>query len=346
PELAAQWKAYHEGSLPEDFAGDPDFWDFQDKTATRSASGAVLNRLAGKGLNLFGGSADLAPSNKTVLSGRGEFGKDNYAGGNVHFGVREMAMAAACNGIALYGGLRPFCSTFFVFSDYLKPALRLSALMKLPVLYILTHDSIGVGEDGPTHQPIEQLAGLRAMPNAMVFRPADGKETAAGYLAALSAHGPAVLVLSRQNLPLYEKTGKEAMRGGYILKDTEGEPDVILMASGSEVDVICGAEALLRAKGLAARLVSMPCFSLFDAQDEAYKESVLPRSVRARVAVEAGSSFGWAKYTGFSGKTVTLDHFGASAPAGILFEKFGFTPEHVAEEALRVVEKVRQEEKN
>jgi transketolase len=337
PDLAQKWKDWQGGKLPVDFSSQADFWDFSDKTATRAASGTVLNRLVAGGLNLFGGSADLGPSNKTTLKDKGDFGPGSYEGVNIHFGVRELAMACACNGMALYGGLRPFCATFFVFSDYVKPALRLSALMKLPVVYVLTHDSIGVGEDGPTHQPVEQLAALRATPNTVVFRPADGKETAAGYLAALAADGPTVLVLSRQNLPFYESTGEGAMRGGYILRDAAGEPDVILLASGSEVELVMKACAALEEKGVAVRVVSMPSFELFEAQEEAYREMVLPRKVRARVAVEAGSSFGWAKYVGLDGETVALDHFGASAPAPALFRAFGFTPEHVAETAMRVI---------
>ena len=333
PELAARLLAWQAGTLPHDWEKDPLFWDFPKAEATRSASGTVLNRLAAGGLNLFGGSADLGPSNKTTLKEKGEFGAENYSGCNVHYGVRELCMAAASNGIALYGGLRPFCATFFVFSDYVKPALRLSALMGLNVLYILTHDSIGVGEDGPTHQPIEHLAALRATPNTIVFRPADGKETAAGYLAALKANGPTALVLSRQNLPVYEETGKEALRGGYILKDTQGDPDIILMASGSEVQLIYEAEAILNEQGISARVVSMPSFELFEAQDAIYREKVLPKNVRARLAVEAGSSFGWGRYVGLDGETITLDHFGASAPAGVLFKKFGFTAEHVAQKA-------------
>jgi transketolase len=248
-------------------------------------------------------------------------------------------MAAACNGIMLYGGLRAYCATFLVFADYLKPALRLSALMKLPVLYVLTHDSIGVGEDGPTHQPIEQLAMLRSVPNTFVFRPADSKETAYAYIAALQAEGPSVLALTRQNLPLFPETGKGALKGAYILKDTEGEPDVILMASGSEVELIMKAAEQLTAKGVKARVVSMPCIELFERQSEQYKQSVLPDSVRARVAVEALSSFGWHKYTGLDGKVVSIDHFGASAPADILFREFGFTSDVVTAAAMETLER-------
>ena len=343
PELAAQWKADHRVELPVDLVNDETFWQFEGKAATRASSGEVLNRLNQRLPNLFGGSADLAPSNKTALKGETSFAFDNYAGKTVHFGVREMAMTCACNGIALYGGLRTFCATFFVFADYVKPALRLSALMQLPVLFILTHDSIGVGEDGPTHQPIEQLAALRATPNTIVFRPADAKEVAAGYVAALQAKGPTVLALTRQNLPLYEKTGAGALRGGYILREPKGGPDVILMASGSEVELAFKAADMLSVRGYTARIVSMPSLELFDAQDEAYRESVLPKAVRARVAIEAGASFGWHKYVGLDGAVIGRDTFGASGPQATLFKEFGFTAEHVAEVALGVIAAQKEE---
>ena len=298
----------------------------------------MLNKLSRSVPNFFGGSADLAPSNKSDIKGAGDFSKENYAGGNIHFGVREHAMAAICNGIALHGGLRAYAATFFVFSDYMKNAMRMSALMKIPVTYILTHDSIGVGEDGPTHEPVEHLAGLRAVPDLLVFRPADGKETTAGWEVALQNGLPTCLVLTRQNLPQYASSGKAALRGGYVLADSEKEtPDVILMASGSEVEQVMGAKELLRAKGVDARVVSMPCMELFDAQDAAYRESVLPSAVRARVAMEAGVSMPWYKYVGMDGAVIALDHYGASAPAKVLFEQFGFTAEHACEEALRVL---------
>lgn len=342
PELAARWKADHRQELPVDLLRDEAFWHFEGKAATRQSSGEVLNRLNAILPNLFGGSADLAPSNKTALKGESSFSAENYAGKTLHFGVREMAMTCACNGIALYGGLRTFCATFFVFADYVKPALRLSALMQLPVLFILTHDSIGVGEDGPTHQPIEQLAALRATPNTIVFRPADAKEVAAGYLAALNAKGPTVLALTRQSLPLYEKTGPDALRGGYILREPKGGPDVILIASGSEVELAFKAADLLSVQGFTARIVSMPSMELFDAQDEAYRESVLPRSIRARVAIEAGATFGWHKYVGLDGAVVGRDAFGASGPQATLFREMGFTPEHVADVALGVIRAQQQ----
>lgn len=338
PELAAEWDAWHSEALPVDLMNDEDFWKFEGSTATRASSGEVLNRLAKKIPNLIGGSADLAPSNKSNMKGKGDFSAEDRTGANLHFGVREHAMAAICNGIYLHGGLRPYCATFFVFSDYMKNAMRLSALMGLPIPYILTHDSIGVGEDGPTHQPIEHLAGLRAMPGMIVFRPADSKETAAGWVAAMTGKRPVSLVLTRQNLPLYEGSGKDALKGGYILEDSEkATPDVILMASGSEVEQCVGAKKLLKEQGIDARVVSMPSFELFDEQSDEYKESVLPKAVRARVAVEAAASFGWHKYVGIDGACVCLDQFGASAPAKLLFKHYGFTAENVAEKAAALV---------
>ncbi|NLG24460.1 MAG: transketolase, partial [Clostridiales bacterium] len=338
PELAAEWLAWHGESLPFDPLADDSLWAFSGKAATRNASGEVLNRLAAVVPNLIGGSADLGPSNKSVMKGRGDFSADNPAGANLHFGVREHAMAAIANGIALHGGLRPYCATFFVFSDYMKNAMRLSALMGLTLPYILTHDSIGVGEDGPTHQPIEHLAGLRAMPGMVVFRPADSREVAAGWVAALTQKRPVSLVLTRQDLPLYEGSGRQALKGGYVISDCDkAAPDVILMASGSEVEQCVEAQGILKARGVAARVVSLPSFELFDEQCAEYRESVLPGGVRARVAVEAASSFGWHKYVGLDGDVVSIDGFGASAPAGQLFRHFGFTGENVAERALRLL---------
>ncbi|MBP8312600.1 transketolase-like TK C-terminal-containing protein, partial [Clostridium neonatale] len=266
---------------------------------------------------------------------------EDRSGQNLHFGVREHAMAAITNGMYAHGGLKVFCSTFFVFSDYMKGAMRLSALMKLPIPYVLTHDSIGVGEDGPTHQPIEQLAALRSMPNMAVFRPADSKETAAAwYYAVTNGETPTSLVLTRQKLPLYEGCPKRALKGGYIIKESKKEtPDVILMASGSEVELIYKAADELEVKGIDARVVSIPCFELFDAQDEDYKESVLPNCVRKRVAVEALTSFGWHKYVGLDGEIISLDTFGASGNANELFKQFGFTVDNVVDTAVKVVNK-------
>ncbi len=338
PELAAEYKSWHSETLPVDLMNDEDYWKFDAPSATRASSGEVLNRLAKRIPNLIGGSADLAPSNKSNMKGRGDFSAEDRTGSNLHFGVREHAMAAICNGIYLHGGLRPYCATFFVFSDYMKNAMRLAALMGLPIPYILTHDSIGVGEDGPTHQPVEHLAGLRAMPGMIVFRPADSKETAAGWLCAMEGKRPVSLVLTRQTLPLYENSGKDALKGGYIIADSDkATPDVILMASGSEVEQCVGAKALLKERGIDARVVSMPSFELFDEQSAEYKESVLPNAVRARVAVEAASSFGWHKYVGLDGVVIGLDEFGTSGPAKTLFKHYGFTAENVAEKAAALV---------
>ena len=339
PELKAEFDKWISDELP-DLVNDADLFKFEKGNATRASSGEVLNRLAARIPNLFGGSADLAPSNKSDMKGKGDFSAETPEGDNIHFGVREHAMAAICNGIRLHGGLRPYCATFFVFSDYMKNAMRMSSIMNLSVPYILTHDSIGVGEDGPTHQPIEHLAGLRAIPGMIVFRPADSKETAAGWIAALTENHPTCLVLTRQNLPLYEKSGAEALKGGYVISDCEKEtPDVLLMASGSEVEQCVGAQKLLKEEGIDARVISMPSFELFEAQSDEYKESVMPKAIRARVAVEAASTFGWHKYVGLDGEIIGLDHFGASAPAGLLFKEYGFTAENVAAKAKKVLGK-------
>ena len=272
------------------------------------------------------------------MKGRGDFSAEDRTGSNFHFGVREHAMASIASGMVLHGGLRVYVATFFVFSDYMKPALRLAALMGLPVTYVFTHDSIGVGEDGPTHQPIEHLAALRGLPNFTVFRPADSKETAAGWYAAVTRKTADALVLTRQNLPTFQETGKEALKGAYILVDSEKEtPDIILMASGSEVQLIYEARKILKEKGIDARVVSMPSWEIFEEQPEEYKQKVLPCDVKARLAVEAGASLGWHKYVGLDGKIISLDRFGASGPAGVLFKEFGFTAERVAECAAEML---------
>lgn len=330
PELALLWKQYHEEGLPVDFFSDESFFANAEKpVATRASSGEVLNALNKKLPNLFGGSADLAPSNKTELKGEGFYSPENRAGKNIHFGVREFAMACAMNGVALYGGLRPYCATFMVFSDYVKPAVRLSALMGLNVLYVMTHDSIGVGEDGPTHEPIEQLTAMRATPNVNVFRPADRRETAYCYAAALSENRPAMLAFTRQNLPQYEETGAGALKGAYIVKDCAGMPEIILMASGSELQCAMEAADALAAEGVAVRVVSVPCMELFERTDAAYRESVLPAACRKRIAVEAGATMSWYRYTGLDGKVVGLDRFGASAPYSVLFKELGINAETV-----------------
>lgn len=317
---------------------DDDFYTFEKPLATRQSSGEILNRLAAKLPNLMGGSADLAPSNNTLLKEREYFSKEVPTGTNIHFGIREFAMAAICNGMTLHGGLINYCATFMVFCDYLKPALRMSALMKLPVTYVLTHDSIGVGEDGPTHEPIEQLAMMRSIPDTYTFRPADSKETAAAYQVALTGGKPTCIALTRQTLPLYDETGRGALKGAYVLKDSK-DAQVILIGTGSEVELCMKAYDELAAKGVPARVVSMPCMELFEEQSEEYKESVLPAGIEARVIAEAGTSFGWAKYAGAKGQYVTIDHFGASAPAATLFKEFGFTVESVVEKALKAAGK-------
>jgi len=334
PELAAEWEKWHDRALPEALLKDERLWAADKDMATRASSGVVLNVLAEYMPNMFGGSADLAPSNKSEIKNSPYFSAEERDAINIHFGIREFAMAAICNGVMLYGGLRAFCATFLVFSDYLKPAVRMAALMHLPVVYVLTHDSIGVGEDGPTHQPIEQLASLRSIPDTLVFRPADMKETSACYLAALENNMPAVIALSRQNLPQFAETSLQAQKGGYIVKDCDGKPDAILMASGSELKLAMAAEKQLAEAGKKVRVVSMPCTNLFDRQSKEYRESVLPNDVRARFAVEAASSYGWHKYVGLDGDVVCIDHFGASAPANILFDKFGFTVENVVKTVL------------
>lgn len=344
PELAAEYTKWMSGEIDKEaLLENKSFWEFDKEMATRQSSGLVINRLKDIIPNLIGGSADLAPSNKTNMADEGDYSAENRLGRNLHFGVREHAMAAIANGMYAHGGLKVYCATFFVFSDYMKGAMRLSSLMKLPVTYVLTHDSIGVGEDGPTHQPIEQLAALRSLPNMTVFRPADSKETAAAwYYAVTNSETPTSLVLTRQNLPLYEGCPKRALKGGYILKDSEKEtPDVILMASGSEVELIHKAADVLKEKGIDARVVSIPSFEIFDAQDAEYKESVMPKKVRARVAVEALSSFGWHKYVGLDGDVISLDHFGASGKADMLFKQFGFTVDNVVEKAIAVVDNNR-----
>ena len=339
PEMKTLYEEYFNFDF-EKIINDESIWTYDDKDkATRSSSGEILNKLKEKMKNLFGGSADLAPSNKTELKGLGDFSKDNYKGQNIHFGVREMAMAGIANGIVLYGGLKAFVSTFFVFSDYLKPMARLSALMKLPVIYVFTHDSIGVGEDGPTHEPVEHLAMFRSMPDFVTFRPADTKETIAGWKYALTSKDkPVALVLSRQNLPQLKNTGDNALMGAYIVeKESKKEPDLIMVATGSELNLAIKAREELLKENIDARVVSMPSMELFEMQSEEYKESVLPSSDKKRLIIEALSKFGWGRYMGFEGKSITMDTFGASAPGGVLFEKYGFTVQNVVKTAKELL---------
>lgn len=331
PEMEALWEKYHSGVDADSLMNNEKLWLEQEKPeATRSLSGKMINLLKDEIPGMIGGSADLGPSNKTEMKGEGDFSAENPAGRNIHFGVRELAMAAIGNGIMLHGGLRAYVATFFVFSDYVKPMARLSALMGVPLTFVLTHDSIGVGEDGPTHEPIEQLAMLRAMPNLRVFRPCDATETSAAWLTAASSEKtPTALVLTRQNLAPITGSSREALKGGYVIDDCEGTPEVILIASGSEVELAVKAKAELEAEGTKVRVVSMPCMELFEEQSAEYRETVLPRAVRKRVAIEALSDFGWGKYVGLDGAYVCMKSFGASAPAAKLFEKFGFTVENV-----------------
>ena len=331
PEMEALWAPEHSGVVAASLISNEKLWLEQEKPeATRSLSGKMINLLKDEIPGMIGGSADLGPSNKTEMKGEGDFSAENPAGRNIHFGVRELAMAAIGNGIMLHGGLRAYVATFFVFSDYVKPMARLSALMGVPLTFVLTHDSIGVGEDGPTHEPIEQLAMLRAMPNLRVFRPCDATETSAAWLTAASSEKtPTALVLTRQNLAPITGSSREALKGGYVIDDCEGTPEVILIASGSEVELAVKAKAELEAEGTKVRVVSMPCMELFEEQSAEYREAVLPRAVRKRVAIEALSDFGWGKYVGLDGAYVCMKSFGASAPAAKLFEKFGFTVENV-----------------
>ncbi len=340
PDMKALWDKYYGEIDAEALLNNEAFWAYEDKpVATRALSGTMINRLKDIMPNLFGGSADLAPSNKTHMNDAGDFSKDDYLGRNLHFGVREFAMSAIVNGIRLHGGLVAYGATFFVFSDYTKPMIRLASLMKLPSIMVFTHDSIGVGEDGPTHEPVEQYAMFRSLPNYHLFRPADATETAAAWYAAVtSKETPTGLVLTRQNLPQLAGSSKEALKGGYIIADSEKVvPDAILIATGSEVSLALDAKAELAKEHVDVRVVSMPCTSLFDEQSASYKESVLPSIVRARVAVEAGTDFGWAKYVGLDGAVVTMHGFGASAPAGLLFKKFGFTTENVVKAVKSVL---------
>lgn len=336
-ELAKEFESWINLDIPMEYLDSDEFWTFDKDMSTREASGVLINRLADKVPNLFGGSADLAPSNKTHMNNREDFSRDNLLGSNIHFGVREHAMTAILNGLYVHGGIRPYGSTFFVFTDYMKGAMRLSSLMGLPVTYVLTHDSIGVGEDGPTHQPIEQLAVFRAQPNFIVFRPADNRETAAGwYKAMTSKNTPVGLVLSRQGLPAIEGTGKDALKGGYIVRKEKDKLDLILIGTGSELQLAYKAAEVLDGKGIGARVVSMPSWELFEEQTEEYKLTVLPKNITKRISVEAATSFGWHKYIGLEGKAISIDSFGASGPSNKLFEKFGITVEHIVDEALKL----------
>ena len=345
PELAARWRQWTEGGLPESWEQVRPVFDTDTKgMATRVASGKILNAIAGRMKNLMGGSADLAPSTKTLIDNEDDFQPPGFGGRNMRFGVREHAMGGILNGMALHGGLIPYGATFLIFSDYMRPAIRLAALMKLHVIYVFTHDSIGLGEDGPTHQPIEQLAALRAIPNLKVVRPCDANETVAAWKTALkSVGGPVALVLTRQNLPVLDRTvfgpADGLQKGAYVVRDPQdSRPDLLLMASGSEVHITLAAAAALADKGIAVRVVSIPCWELFEEQPEEYRRMVLPPEVTARLAVEAGVQQGWYRYVGSRGSVIGLTHFGASAPYEVLYDKFGLTADHVVEESLNLLE--------
>ena len=357
PELASELERALAGELPPGWDGAiPTFSPADKPVATRAAGGKVLNAIAARVPELLGGSADLNPSTETALAGAGDFespqtagsahqgavgGEWGYAGRNVHFGVREHAMGAISSGLALHGGIIPFSATFFTFSDYMRPAIRLAALMKLRSIYVFTHDSIGVGEDGPTHQPIEHAAALRAIPLLTVIRPADATETAFAWRVALARSGPTALLLTRQAVPVLAGSG-DVSRGGYVLADADGRPDLILIATGSEVSLAVEARELLAARGIRARVVSLPSWELFDEQPREYRESVLPPAVLARVAVEAGIPMGWEKYVGPCGAVVGIENrFGASAPLKIVLEKYGFTAANVTAKAVEVVEQLK-----
>ncbi len=339
-ELAAQFESWTSGRLDSDWQDVIPSFPAGDGMATRASSGKVLDAIGQQIHNLVGGSADLTGSNKTDISGRKDMTAGADSGSYMRFGVREHGMAAMCNGMMLHGGIRPFCATFLVFTDYLRPSLRLSALMDLPVVYVMTHDSIGLGEDGPTHQPIEHYMALRAIPNLQFIRPADANETAAAWRLALeTTDRPTVLSLTRQKVPTLEQTvaGAAVDRGGYVLQDCDGTPDLILIATGSEVATALQAAEALTFDGTKVRVVSMPCFELFERQPRDYRDTILPPEVTARVSVEAGVTFGWDRYVGSRGRAVGIDRFGASAPAEDLFQKFGITAEQVAAIAREVL---------
>lgn len=345
PAEARQLEADLSGNLPEGWDnGLADLFKGQDKPmATREASGRVINAIAGKVHSLFGGSADLAPSTKTNLKGLGDFGPADYKGRNMHFGVREHAMGSVSSGIALHGGLIPYTGTFLIFYDYMRPPVRLAAMMGIRVIYVYTHDSIGLGEDGPTHQPIEQLIGMRAIPNLVTLRPADATETAEAWKIALERrNGPTTLILSRQNLPILDRNkfalASGVSRGGYVLWEAKAAPDVILIGTGSEVHIVLEAGKCLQEKGIGAWVVSLPSWELFDAQPADYRNKVLPPGIKRRISVEAASPFGWERYVGMEGVIIGISHFGASAPGEVIYKKFGLTPEQVVNEALRLME--------
>ncbi|MBM4236780.1 MAG: transketolase [Firmicutes bacterium] len=342
PDLLKSWHEWHSGEVSPALTEDNRLWDFSEKAAaTRSLSGEIMQVLFEYLPNLIGGSADLNASTKTRIKNSPDFQKDNPAGSNIHFGVREHAMGGILSGLALHGGLRPFGSTFLVFFDYMKPAVRLAAMMGLPVTYVYTHDSVAVGEDGPTHQPIEQLANLRSIPNLHLLRPADGRETAAAWLHAVQRRcGPSALILSRQNLPQLPGTSKEALKGGYIVsREKADQPDIILIATGSELQLALEAQQKLQEQGYALRVVSMICRELFLVQDKAYRDSVLPPKADKRILIEAALPIGWEAIIGPHGVVIGIERFGASAPGDVALKEMGITTDTLVEKALEILEK-------
>ncbi|MGJ9383546.1 transketolase [Salipaludibacillus sp. CF4.18] len=344
PELAAKLKTVIKGELPKGWAEDVPVYEEGDKAATRASGGDVLNALAKKVPSLIGGSADLASSNKTMLKGEENFSRNNYGGRNIWFGVREFAMAAAANGMALHGGVRPYVATFFVFSDYLRPAIRLSSIMNVPVTYVFTHDSVAVGEDGPTHEPVEQLSALRAIPGLSVIRPADGNEVAAAWKIALETKDqPTALVLTRQDLPTLPASKENAYegvkKGAYVVSKASGNVDGLLLATGSEVSLAVEAQKALDKEGIQVSVVSMPSWDRFELQSVEYKESVLPKHIKLRLGIEMAVTLGWDRYTGDQGSVLGIDTFGASAPGDRIMKEYGFTVESVVSRFKQLVEK-------
>ncbi len=345
PEEARQFKVDINGDLPAgwDSGLDTMFASMMKPIATREASELVINALAAKIPSFMGGSADLAPSTKTLIKNAGDFNSATYAGRNLHFGVREHAMGAVANGMALHGGVIPYTATFLIFYDYMRPSVRLAALMGDRVVFIFTHDSIGLGEDGPTHQPVEQLLGLRSVPNLTTIRPADAMETAEAWKLALEkGNGPTALILTRQALPVIDRNEMSptsgVRRGGYTLWQSAEKAEIILIGTGSEVHIALEAARILKEKGIAARVVSLPSWEIFEAQGEEYRRSVIPPEIKARISIEAGSTLGWCRYIGDDGVAIGIDHFGASAPGKVVYEKFGITAQRVVAEAIRLLD--------
>ncbi len=345
PDLASEWKRRFERALPSGWDQALPRFKAGEKLATREASGKILNAIAAAVPELIGGDADLSSSTKTALEGMGSFDGQTGSGRNLHFGVREHAMGGIVNGICYHGGVRGYASTFFCFSDYMRPAVRLAALSHLPAIYVWTHDSIGVGEDGPTHQPVEHLMALRVVPNLRVIRPADASETTEAWRIAMERNdGPTALVLTRQKLANIDREGRGnaagLRRGGYVLSDpADGNPRALVIATGSEVEIALEAQARLLREGIRCRLVSMPCWELFEAQSADYRESVLPEAISARVSIEAGTTFGWSRYVGSAGIAIGVDRYGASAPGEVIYEKLGLVPDAVTAAVKSLLER-------